>query len=96
MCKQVSRLGFILLGRLPAGFLQWHFRPFVGFTVTGVARNFHPHSLGGIFTAGALLRRYTRYSFNHIIECGMVTVNTNQCEFNIYQRIMSGSPSTAL
>jgi hypothetical protein len=47
MCKQVSRLGFILLGRLPAS-LQWLIRPFVGFTVTGVARNSHPYSLGGI------------------------------------------------
>jgi len=67
MCKQVSRLGFILLGRLPAGFLQWLFRPFVGFTVTGVARNSHPYSLGGIFTASASLRRYTRYSFIHLL-----------------------------
>jgi len=47
MHKQVSRLCFILLGRLPASLLQWLSCPFVRFTVTGVARTFHPHSLGG-------------------------------------------------
>ena len=46
MRKQVSRLCFILLGRLPA-LMQWLLCPFVRFTVTGVARNFHPYSLGG-------------------------------------------------
>ena len=46
MRKQVSRLRFILLGRLPA-VRQWLVCPFVRFTVTGVARNFHPYSLGG-------------------------------------------------
>ena len=46
MRKQVSRLGFILLGRLPA-FQQWHICPFVSFTVTGIARKSHPPSLGG-------------------------------------------------
>ena len=45
MRKQVSRLRFILLGRLPA-VMQWLLCPFVRFTVTGVARSFHPHSLG--------------------------------------------------
>ena len=41
--------------------------PFVRFTVTGVARNFHPYSLGG-FSAGALIgRRCTRYSFSYSI-----------------------------
>ena len=49
MRKQVSRLRFILLGRLPAMFVAVAFRPFVRFTVTGVARNFHPYSLGGFF-----------------------------------------------
>ena len=45
MRKQVSRLRFNLLGRLPA-VRQWLMCPFVRFTVTGVARNFHPYSLG--------------------------------------------------
>ena len=48
MRKQVSRLRFILLGRLPAMFVAVAFRPFVRFTVTGVARNFHPYSLVGV------------------------------------------------
>ena len=66
MRKQVSRLCFILLGRLPAVW-QWLLCPFVRFTVTGVARNFHPYSLGG-FSAGALVRRRcTRYSFSYSI-----------------------------
>ena len=46
MRKQVSRLRFILLGRLPA-VMQWLLCPFVRFTVTGVARNSHPYSLVG-------------------------------------------------
>lgn len=41
MCKQVSRLGFILLGRLPA-YWAVALYPFVRFTVTGIARNSHP------------------------------------------------------
>ncbi len=45
MHKQVSRLRFNLLERLPA-VRQWLVCPFVRFTVTGVARNFHPYSLG--------------------------------------------------
>jgi len=45
MRKQVSRLSFILLGRLPAD-KQWLMCPFVRFTVTGIARNSHPYSLG--------------------------------------------------
>ena len=45
MHKQVSRLRFNLLGRLPA-VRQWLMCPFVRFTVTGVARNSHPYSLG--------------------------------------------------
>ena len=52
MHKQVSRLRFILLGRLPA-VTQWLLCPFVRFTVTGVARSFHPHSLGKISFASA-------------------------------------------
>ena len=48
MRKQVSRLCFILLGRLPAFKKQWLSCPFVRFTVTGVARNFHPYSLVGV------------------------------------------------
>ena len=47
MRKQVSRLRFNLLGRLPA-VRQWLMCPFVRFTVTGVARNFHPYSLVGV------------------------------------------------
>ena len=47
MRKQVSRLCFILLRRLPA-VRQWRLCPFVRFTVTGVARNFHPYSLVGV------------------------------------------------
>ena len=39
-CKQVSRLGFILLARLPAFAVAYHV--FVGFTVTGIARKSHP------------------------------------------------------
>ena len=42
-CKQVSRLGLILLAHLPA-FAVASFRAFVRFTVTGIARNFHPCS----------------------------------------------------
>ena len=49
MHKQVSRLCFNLLGRLPAYSKQWPVCPFVRFTVTGVARNSHPYSLGGKF-----------------------------------------------
>ena len=40
-CKQVSRLGIILLARLPAQW-QWLHYAFVRFTVTGIARKFHP------------------------------------------------------
>ena len=39
--KQVSRLGFILLGHLPV-FQQWYICPFVDLTVTGIAQDFHP------------------------------------------------------
>jgi len=43
---------------------QWLMCPFVRFTVTGVARNFHPYSLGRLSLAGAFIRRRcTRYSF---------------------------------
>ena len=44
MCKQVSRLSFCLIERLPA---RWAVAlcSFVRFTVTGIARNFHPCSL---------------------------------------------------
>ncbi len=67
MRKQVSRLRFILLGRLPA-VMQWLMCPFVRFTVTGVARNFHPYSLGELSFASALIgRRCTRYSFHSSI-----------------------------
>ena len=67
MRKQVSRLCFILLGRLPAVW-QWLLCPFVRFTVTGVARNFHPYSLGRLSPASALIgRRCTRYSFSYSI-----------------------------
>ena len=67
MRKQVSRLCFILLGRLPA-VMQWLLCPFVRFTVTGVARNSHPYSLGRLSPASALIgRRCTRYSFSYSI-----------------------------
>lgn len=67
MRKQVSRLCFILLGRLPAD-EQWLMCPFVRFTVTGVARNFHPYSLGRRFARRRLFRRRcTRYSFIYSI-----------------------------
>jgi hypothetical protein len=58
-CKQVSRLGFILLAHLPTGRgakrksallrprPQWHPRAFVRFTVTGIARKSHPRSHDG-------------------------------------------------
>ena len=42
-CKQVSRLGLILLAHLPA-FAVASIHAFVRFTVTGIARNFHPRS----------------------------------------------------
>jgi len=75
MRKQVSRLCFILLGRLPAG-KQWLLCPFVRFTVTGVARKFHPNSLGRCSPAGALIgRKCARYSFNHSIDCICENVN---------------------
>ena len=38
--KQVSRLGFILLGHLPAMW-QWYHCPFVDFTVTGIVQDLH-------------------------------------------------------
>ena len=67
MRKQVSRLSFILLGRLPAVW-QWLLCPFVRFTVTGVARNFHPYSLGRYLSCQRLFkRRCTRYSFSYSI-----------------------------
>ena len=67
MRKQVSRLCFILLGRLPA-LMQWLLCPFVRFTVTGVARNFHPYSLGRYLSCQRLFkRRCTRYSFSFSI-----------------------------
>ena len=75
MRKQVSRLCFILLGRLPAG-KQWLLCPFVRFTVTGVARKFHPNSLGRCSPAGALIgRRCARYSFSYSIGCVLRSVN---------------------
>ena len=58
-CKQVSRLGLILLAHLPTGRgtkrksallrprPQWHPRAFVRFTVTGIARKSHPRSHDG-------------------------------------------------
>lgn len=44
-CKQVSRLSLILLAYLPAA-RAVVFAAFVRFTVTGIARNFHPCSHG--------------------------------------------------
>ena len=60
MCKQVSRLGFILLEHLPA-LQQWLRSSFVSFTVTGIARKFHPYSLDTL-RCQRILRGYTRYS----------------------------------
>ena len=56
-CKQVSRLGFILLAHLPA-FAVASSRAFVRFTVTGIARNFHPCSCGAFirFTVTGIAR----------------------------------------
>lgn len=44
MCKQVSRLGFILQSTFPH--IAVAYCPFVSFTVIGIARKFHPNSLG--------------------------------------------------
>ena len=78
MRRQVSRLCFILLGRLPAD-EQWLSCPFVRFTVTGVARNFHPYSLGRLSLAGAFVRRRcARYSFNYSIGRISGRVNFNR------------------
>lgn len=49
--------------------------PFVGFTVTGVARNFHPHSLGGVVRQRLFRRRCIRYSFRHSIRSIDIRVN---------------------
>ena len=75
--KQVSRLGFILLGRLPAGNMPAvaALCPFVGFTVTGVARSFHPYSLGGSVRQRLFRRRCIRYSFRHSIRSIAIRVN---------------------
>ena len=63
-CKQVSRLGFYLLAHLPA-FAVVSCCAFVSFTVTGIARKFHPIPM--TFSTPeerrASLRRYTGYSF---------------------------------
>jgi len=43
---------------------QWLHRAFVSFTVTGIARNFHPHSLTAFLqNRRTSLCRYTGYSF---------------------------------
>ena len=67
MCRQVSRLGFLLLGRLPIPL--WGtvaFCPFVRFTVTGIAQKSHLHSHGiAQSNTGAVLRTNTRYSFQN-------------------------------
>ena len=76
-CKQVSRLGFILLARLPT-FAVTSFA-FVRFTVTGIARKSHPRSHDGrrsLSARRALPRRYTGYSFvASIIACFRGRVN---------------------
>ena len=84
MRKQVSRLSFILIGRLPAD-KAVALCPFVRFTVTGVARNFHPYSLGRLSLAGAFVRRRcTRYSFNYSIGCNLGYVNFYSGVFKIF------------
>ena len=67
-CKQVSRLGFYLLAHLPA-FAVVSCCAFVSFTVTGIARNFHPIpvTLSIPEERRASLRRYTGYSFVTLI-----------------------------
>ena len=88
MRKQVSRLRFILLGRLPA-VRQWLMCPFVRFTVTGVARNFHPYSLGELSFASALVRRRcTRYSFNYSIGCDLRCVKFFQFLFGTIPELL--------
>ena len=78
MCRQVSRLGFLLLGRLPIPL--WGtvaFCPFVRFTVTGIAQKSHLHSHGvAQSNTGAVLRTNTRYSFQNTqapLSGGMIT-----------------------
>ena len=84
MRKQVSRLRFILLGRLPAVW-QWLLCPFVRFTVTGVARNSHPYSLGELSFASALIgRRCTRYSFDFSINWFFPNVKFYLTVFEIF------------
>ena len=62
-CKQVSRLGLIRPARLPA-FAVASDVPSVRFTVTGIARNFHPIPVTHPRRMRrASLRRYTGYSF---------------------------------
>ena len=65
MCKQVSRLYFILLGRLPA-WRQWLCCPFVRFTVTGLVRNLHPRSHTALRRRMSPCR-YTCYSFVRLL-----------------------------
>ena len=76
-CKQVSRLGLILLAHLPA-FAVASNRAFVRFTVTGIAQNFHLCSYDALLpeTRRASLRRYTGYSFVfNIISVSLLSVN---------------------
>ena len=83
MHKQVSRLRFILLGRLPATQRCSGLScPFVRFTVTGVARSFHPYSLGRNLSRQRFFkRRCTRYSFAFSIIGTFLRVNVNSCAF---------------
>jgi len=61
MCKQVSRLGFILQGAFPL--LAVAFCPFISFTVIGIARKFHPYSLGVITHQHFSANTHAIYSF---------------------------------
>jgi len=64
MCKQVSRLGFILQSAFPH--IAVANCSFVSFTVIGIARKSHPNSLG------ALPPRHFRANTHAIFICGYI------------------------
>jgi hypothetical protein len=78
MCKQVSRLGIILLRRLPVKMTVTLCR-FIRFTVTGIVRKFHPRSLGIVRYQHSLCIN-TSYSFADSVPQAVGAVN------NIYTR----------
>ena len=72
--------------RTPSRYLQWLLCPFVRFTVTGVARSFHPYSLGRCSPASALIgRRCTRYSFKLSIVWFPQNVNLKSAAFRRFR-----------